>query len=336
MTKFHINSNGDAKPCKATVNACQFGGDDLHFKDASDARSFAEEVLSHQNGRSALRGRKIDRKTIETLAKDEVGMRLEDTLRPKGANAASTPRVTPGVATSKKSAQEVNTRISYTKLTEAERAARRKAKLESLYGVPEQPNNPSPVKQDPYVTPKLLDSDVKDYKPLNEDSPLNRRFLKAITAFESNTGLLGSKTKTDKMLEKLVHNQIHFEGKLNDPKFTKTSIVSYSKDYANRVSHTKKSLEQVLKVTNRNSLNNLIDKAISQHEADANANEKLHKIFVEDSQSRLINKVNELGHGDGPLVSKIMKAELASEVYALEDEVRKLNKRDEFAELMNS
>lgn len=48
--KFHINSNGDVKPCAATKNACQFGDGSLHFSDPAEARKVAESILSTAKG----------------------------------------------------------------------------------------------------------------------------------------------------------------------------------------------------------------------------------------------------------------------------------------------
>lgn len=41
--KFHINSNGDVKECKATVRGCRFGGDVEHFTDHAEAIKVAEQ-----------------------------------------------------------------------------------------------------------------------------------------------------------------------------------------------------------------------------------------------------------------------------------------------------
>lgn len=42
MKKFHINSNGDAGECHATVGNCPFGGDENHYVSVSDAREAFE------------------------------------------------------------------------------------------------------------------------------------------------------------------------------------------------------------------------------------------------------------------------------------------------------
>lgn len=49
MSKFHINSKGDAAPCKATKRACRFGEKD-HFTSITDAVQEAERRLSDQSG----------------------------------------------------------------------------------------------------------------------------------------------------------------------------------------------------------------------------------------------------------------------------------------------
>lgn len=56
MAKFHINANGDAKPCKATVKACKFGDSD-HFDNPFSARAAAEQRMyeSHESTATPLR-----------------------------------------------------------------------------------------------------------------------------------------------------------------------------------------------------------------------------------------------------------------------------------------
>lgn len=49
MSKFHINSKGDAAPCKATKRACRFGEKD-HFTSVTDAIQESERRLSDQAG----------------------------------------------------------------------------------------------------------------------------------------------------------------------------------------------------------------------------------------------------------------------------------------------
>lgn len=45
--KFHINANGDVKPCNASVRACRFS-DAEHFESRSEAALYAEKRLSEQ------------------------------------------------------------------------------------------------------------------------------------------------------------------------------------------------------------------------------------------------------------------------------------------------
>jgi hypothetical protein len=56
--QFHINSNGDVMPCKATKNRCQFGDGTLHFEDAKEARGFVEDIYSKGFYKDVLRGKK--------------------------------------------------------------------------------------------------------------------------------------------------------------------------------------------------------------------------------------------------------------------------------------
>lgn len=50
--KFHINSAGDALPCRATVRPCVYGGEsgsDNHFGSAESARSFVEAKMASES-----------------------------------------------------------------------------------------------------------------------------------------------------------------------------------------------------------------------------------------------------------------------------------------------
>lgn len=67
--KFHINSNGDVKPCAATKNACQFGDSSLHFTDAAEARKVAEELLSNSANSRLLEGKKKSLQQLKDAAK---------------------------------------------------------------------------------------------------------------------------------------------------------------------------------------------------------------------------------------------------------------------------
>lgn len=66
--QFHINSNGDLKPCKATKNRCQFGDETLHFKDVAQGRAFVEKIYSEGLGANALSGKKSSSKELLTRA----------------------------------------------------------------------------------------------------------------------------------------------------------------------------------------------------------------------------------------------------------------------------
>lgn len=50
--KFHINTAGEAKPCRATIRPCTFGGEsgsDNHFESAESARSFLEVSMASES-----------------------------------------------------------------------------------------------------------------------------------------------------------------------------------------------------------------------------------------------------------------------------------------------
>lgn len=53
MSKFHINGNSEAKPCRATKRACRFGAQD-HFDNAKSAMAEAERRVQAETGQTAV------------------------------------------------------------------------------------------------------------------------------------------------------------------------------------------------------------------------------------------------------------------------------------------
>lgn len=66
MTKFHINANGDAGPCTASVRACQFGEAD-HFDKIGIAQMTVERRLAETHGVTAPPLKKFREKIIKAL-----------------------------------------------------------------------------------------------------------------------------------------------------------------------------------------------------------------------------------------------------------------------------
>lgn len=95
--KFHINSNGDVKPCAATKNACQFGDGSLHFTDPAEARKVAESILSTAKGNArVLSGKKrnLQDLKIKALGGDPDKLKSIVPKVPKSSPKASTPAKT--------------------------------------------------------------------------------------------------------------------------------------------------------------------------------------------------------------------------------------------------
>lgn len=66
MTKFHINANGDAGPCTASVRACQFGESD-HFDHKAGAQMAVEQRLAETHGITAPPLKKFRDKIVKAL-----------------------------------------------------------------------------------------------------------------------------------------------------------------------------------------------------------------------------------------------------------------------------
>ena len=66
--KFHINEQGEVRPCSASQKNCRFGGEDLHFSDAEEARKFVEKFLEKENGKFVLFGSKTSKEDLDKLA----------------------------------------------------------------------------------------------------------------------------------------------------------------------------------------------------------------------------------------------------------------------------
>lgn len=59
MTKFHINSEGNAGPCIAEIRDCRFGGQSDHFETAEAAQLEAEKRFEETHGATAKPLKKI-------------------------------------------------------------------------------------------------------------------------------------------------------------------------------------------------------------------------------------------------------------------------------------
>lgn len=85
MTTYHVNSNGEVKPCKATKNRCQFGDESLHFGTISAANDFISSVQASGNGR-LLRGKKSN---AQELLREKAA--LTRVARPRATTAVIIP-----------------------------------------------------------------------------------------------------------------------------------------------------------------------------------------------------------------------------------------------------
>lgn len=59
MTKFHINSEGNAGPCIAEIRNCRFGGESDHFETVEAAHLEAEKRFEETHGATAKPLKKI-------------------------------------------------------------------------------------------------------------------------------------------------------------------------------------------------------------------------------------------------------------------------------------
>lgn len=88
MAKFHINSNGEVKFCTASVNACQFGDETLHFVTAESADRTIQEILSKNYSSKILLGKKTSLVELLTAKKAQSAAAVkpvfEDELRSMG------------------------------------------------------------------------------------------------------------------------------------------------------------------------------------------------------------------------------------------------------------
>lgn len=66
MTKFHINANGDAGPCAASIRDCKFG-EDSHFDDKAGAQLAVEQRLEELHGITAPPLKKFRDKLAKAL-----------------------------------------------------------------------------------------------------------------------------------------------------------------------------------------------------------------------------------------------------------------------------
>lgn len=77
MSKFHVNENGEARPCSAQVQ-CRFGADAEHFDNKEGAQKFAEEKMAEEfNGGMTPRKLKSEKEDFESGARALAKLMLE-------------------------------------------------------------------------------------------------------------------------------------------------------------------------------------------------------------------------------------------------------------------
>lgn len=59
MTKFHVNKNGEAGLCSASLRSCPLGGEDKHFDSLTEARNAVEKELSEVYGAGSLKKERL-------------------------------------------------------------------------------------------------------------------------------------------------------------------------------------------------------------------------------------------------------------------------------------
>lgn len=81
--QYHINSKGDAKPCKASVRGCRFSKTSKHYDTLEDAQQAAEQRMNTEHSGSfnntLSKGEKKNNKNIsEKIKEDKVNLSTEE------------------------------------------------------------------------------------------------------------------------------------------------------------------------------------------------------------------------------------------------------------------
>ena len=176
---------------------------------------------------------------------------------------------------------------------------------------------------------------VPDFVPLNNDSYATQLVLKHLREHKIvGQGAFGSKTKTDKLVEYMVHNQIVFRGTISNYSFEQKPAATYAGVLGNEIRHAYSNIDHMVKSgeISFKKLKSEIENHVENTNKAQTMQKSIHDTFVETSKKELIKTIVRKGHDDNSgLIDRVTSATKASEIYALIQNVDDLKTVDEFS-----
>ena len=198
-----------------------------------------------------------------------------------------------------------------------------------------------PVRNKKQATPvsSINNNGISDYQPLNQGTATEAALLTQLQNYKGERGAFGKVSRKTRILEKLVHNQIVFDGTTDSYSFEKKSINSYAQRVESNINMAQGNIDSIEKRASRNQSNAKtlkvmeakLDKYIADRERTETIEKNVHDDFVKASKKELITDLFRKGYDNSEHALQVASATKASEIYSLKKVIDKLVKRDEFA-----
>lgn len=192
----------------------------------------------------------------------------------------------------------------------------------------------------PVSEPKVVNNfdGIQDYVPLNQGTATEAALLTQLQSYQGERGAFGKVSRKTRILEKLVHNQIVFDGNSDSYSFEKKSINKYARRVEDNINMAQSNINTIeSSARGQSSAKTLkqmeakLDKYIADRERTETMEKNVHDDFVKVSKKELITDLFRKGYDNSEHALQVASATKASEIYSLKKVIDKLVKRDEFA-----
>lgn len=191
----------------------------------------------------------------------------------------------------------------------------------------------------PVSEPKVVNNfdGIQDYAPLNQGTATEAALLTQLQSYQGERGAFGKISRKTRILEKLVHNQIVFDGNSDSYSFEKKSITRYARRVEDNINMAQGNINTIESSSRGQSsaktlkvMEAKLDKYIADRERTETIEKNVHDNFVKASKKELITDLFRKGYDNSEHALKVASATKASEIYSLKSVIDKLVKRDEF------
>lgn len=191
----------------------------------------------------------------------------------------------------------------------------------------------------PVSEPKVVNNfdGIQDYAPLNQGTATEAALLTQLQSYQGERGAFGKVSRKTRILEKLVHNQIVFDGNSDSYSFEKKSITRYARRVEDNINMAQGNINTIESSSRGQSsaktlktMEAKLDKYIADRERTETIEKNVHDNFVKASKKELITDLFRKGYDNSEHALKVASATKASEIYSLKSVIDKLVKRDEF------